>query len=101
MHYPKARVLLFCIVLVALAGVLPVAAKDAPQAEPKVAAPAAAEQPAAVTANRCQRCGDGYCARSCENELTCPADCGATTKAATPKQAASAAAKTKSKAKQK
>ena len=23
----------------------------------------------------CQRCGDGYCARSCENEQTCPADC--------------------------
>ena len=24
----------------------------------------------------CQRCGDGYCARSCENAQTCPADCG-------------------------
>ena len=23
----------------------------------------------------CQRCGDGYCARSCENAQTCPADC--------------------------
>ena len=30
----------------------------------------------------CQRCGDGYCARSCENAQTCPADCaGGTTKA--------------------
>jgi hypothetical protein len=26
----------------------------------------------------CQRCGDGYCARSCENAQTCPADCGGT-----------------------
>ena len=24
----------------------------------------------------CARCGDGVCARSCENEKTCPADCG-------------------------
>lgn len=24
----------------------------------------------------CARCGDGVCARSCENERTCPADCG-------------------------
>jgi hypothetical protein len=24
----------------------------------------------------CQKCGDGYCARSCENAQTCPADCG-------------------------
>lgn len=24
----------------------------------------------------CQRCGDGYCARSCENAQTCPKDCG-------------------------
>jgi hypothetical protein len=24
----------------------------------------------------CQKCGDGYCARSCENERTCPQDCG-------------------------
>jgi hypothetical protein len=23
----------------------------------------------------CQRCGDGICARSCENERTCPQDC--------------------------
>ena len=23
----------------------------------------------------CQRCGDGFCARSCENERTCPQDC--------------------------
>jgi hypothetical protein len=26
----------------------------------------------------CQRCGDGYCAPSCENERTCPADCRST-----------------------
>ena len=24
----------------------------------------------------CQKCGDGVCARSCENERTCPQDCG-------------------------
>jgi hypothetical protein len=30
------------------------------------------------TAGACQRCGDGYCARSCENEYTCPRDCKAT-----------------------
>lgn len=29
-------------------------------------------QPAA----RCARCGDGVCARSCENAQSCPADCG-------------------------
>ena len=23
----------------------------------------------------CQRCGDGICAKSCENALTCPQDC--------------------------
>jgi hypothetical protein len=28
----------------------------------------------------CQRCGDGYCARSCENERTCPQDCAPQTK---------------------
>lgn len=27
----------------------------------------------------CQKCGDGYCARSCENERTCPQDCGPST----------------------
>lgn len=26
----------------------------------------------------CQKCGDGYCAKSCENERTCPQDCGGT-----------------------
>jgi hypothetical protein len=31
-----------------------------------------------VNASSCQRCGDGYCAPSCENERTCPADCRAT-----------------------
>ena len=33
-----------------------------PNIEPKAAA--------------CQRCGDGYCAKSCENAQTCPQDCG-------------------------
>ena len=26
-------------------------------------------------AARCQRCGDGVCAKSCENAQTCPQDC--------------------------
>ncbi len=34
------------------------------------------EQPQVAAA--CARCGDGVCARSCENERTCPADCKAT-----------------------
>ena len=29
-----------------------------------------------TTAGACQRCGDGYCARSCESATTCPKDCG-------------------------
>ena len=28
----------------------------------------------------CQRCGDGFCARSCENERTCPQDCAPQTR---------------------
>jgi hypothetical protein len=31
------------------------------------------------TAGACQICGDGYCARSCENKYTCPRDCGGST----------------------
>jgi hypothetical protein len=42
-----------------------------------------------VAAASCQRCGDGYCAPSCENERTCPADCRAT-KLATPAPAPAA-----------
>jgi hypothetical protein len=42
-------------------------------------APALTEEPASndqgKLAASCQRCGDGYCAPSCENERTCPADC--------------------------
>ncbi len=45
------------------------------------AAPAPAGQASAVAA-ACARCGDGYCARSCENERTCPADCAPQTVAA-------------------
>lgn len=26
--------------------------------------------------SRCARCGDGVCAKSCENALSCPQDCG-------------------------
>lgn len=34
-----------------------------------------------TTAGACQKCGDGYCAPSCENKYTCPRDCGGTTAA--------------------
>ena len=28
------------------------------------------------TAGACAICGDGVCAKSCENKYTCPRDCG-------------------------
>jgi hypothetical protein len=28
------------------------------------------------TAGACARCGDGVCAKSCENQYSCPRDCG-------------------------
>ena len=28
------------------------------------------------TAGACARCGDGVCAKSCENQYSCPKDCG-------------------------
>jgi hypothetical protein len=28
------------------------------------------------TAGACARCGDGVCAKSCENKYSCPKDCG-------------------------
>lgn len=31
--------------------------------------------PDSQEAARCQRCGDGFCAKSCENAQTCPQDC--------------------------
>jgi hypothetical protein len=30
------------------------------------------------TAAACARCGDGVCAKSCENKYSCPSDCGGT-----------------------
>ena len=32
-------------------------------------------------ASFCARCGDGVCAKSCENAQTCPRDCGGGTTA--------------------
>jgi hypothetical protein len=46
------------------------------------AEPQANVQKDRVAAASCQRCGDGYCAPSCENERTCPADCRSTKLAA-------------------
>ena len=31
--------------------------------------------PESQEAARCQRCGDGVCAKSCENAQSCPQDC--------------------------
>ena len=28
------------------------------------------------TAGACAKCGDGVCAKSCENQYSCPRDCG-------------------------
>lgn len=56
------------IAVVLLAFSLPVLAEEA-------AAPPQPQEQGKVTAASCARCGDGYCARSCENERTCPADC--------------------------
>ena len=69
-----------CLVVAASFGALPALAEE-PAREQTVVAPSTQEQPTAVAAS-CQRCGDGYCARSCENERTCPADCAPQTKAA-------------------
>lgn len=33
------------------------------------------------TAAACAICGDGVCARSCENKYSCPRDCGGTVSA--------------------
>jgi hypothetical protein len=30
------------------------------------------------TAGACARCGDGVCAKSCENQYSCPKDCAGT-----------------------
>lgn len=67
----SCRLLFSVALLLILAGPLPTAA----QAESNAAT-------ARVEAASCQRCGDGYCAPSCENERTCPADCRATKLAA-------------------
>jgi hypothetical protein len=62
------------VALCLLAVALPVLAEEtATQEQGKVAA-----------AKSCQKCGDGYCAPSCENERTCPADCAPQTKMAAP-----------------
>lgn len=72
--------LVLFVVLFALAAF---ATQSAPPALPQqevVAAPSA-PQPAVVNPATetkqavCQICGDGYCAKSCENEFTCPKDC--------------------------
>ena len=46
--------------------------------------PQASGEKGRVAVASCQRCGDGYCAPSCENERTCPADCRSTKLAALP-----------------
>jgi hypothetical protein len=87
MTFSKSLRMLFSAVLFAVV-LVPLATADGPQTT--------AEKDR-VAAASCQRCGDGYCAPSCENERTCPADCRATRLAAplpapsTPAPAAAAA----------
>lgn len=69
-----------CLLLAALVVTLPAVAEE-PSSEPAAVTQSTEQQPTAVAA-RCARCGDGYCARSCENERTCPADCAPQTKTA-------------------
>lgn len=64
------------IPLVLSAVVLFALAAFATQSAPPVKQPAVASQASDTKqAASCQRCGDGYCAPSCENEFTCPKDC--------------------------
>ena len=70
----RTRLMLLLAALIVVA--LPVVAAEPSTAEPSNDKTAAA--------SACQRCGDGYCARSCENERTCPADCAPQTAAAAP-----------------
>jgi len=82
---PLPRVSLCFLLILVVAS--PAVAQGAPVDEQQASAPTAANAPATAeqgtaVASRCQRCGDGYCARSCENEVTCPADCAPQTKVA-------------------
>lgn len=40
------------------------------------AAAGAVDKSSEQGASFCARCGDGVCAKSCENAITCPRDCG-------------------------
>jgi hypothetical protein len=75
----KLRLPLVSLCLLAILFIVsPAVAEAAPppdEQQATTAAPAATGDQAAAVASRCARCGDGYCARSCENEFTCPADC--------------------------
>lgn len=63
MRYLRATLIAVAFVVVSI-GFGPASTADKSRGEP--------QQEAAS----CQRCGDGYCARSCENAQTCPQDCG-------------------------
>lgn len=79
---PLFSLSLLLLLFVASPAIPQAASQDAQQpatSEAVVSVPA--DQSTAV-ASRCQRCGDGYCARSCENEFTCPADCAPRTSVA-------------------
>lgn len=78
-----SQVSLSVLVLLFIASpVVPLGASAAEQAPApaEVAAPSPID--GATAAAACARCGDGYCARSCENEFTCPADCAPRTEVA-------------------
>lgn len=80
---PLVSLCLLLILFIASPAVLQAAPADEQQpATSQVAAAPSAADPSTAVASRCQRCGDGYCAKSCENEFTCPADCAPQTKVA-------------------
>lgn len=80
---PSSRPVVLCLVVAALFIALPVAAEETAQTAPRQSVVVGSgEGQSVAAASRCQKCGDGYCARSCENEFTCPTDCAPKTAAA-------------------
>lgn len=73
------KLLTIVAILTTFALAAPVFADDAPvPPAAKTAVECSTAPDGEAVASSCQRCGDGYCAKSCgENEKTCPKDCGA------------------------
>ncbi len=80
---PLFSLSLLLLLFVASPAISQAASPDGQQpATSNVAAASAPADQSTAVASRCQRCGDGYCARSCENEFSCPADCAPQTSVA-------------------